>query len=173
MRHEATVERTERFMDELGWRVRQPSNVYFTGGASAVLLGWRSTTADLDIKLIPDSDEILRAIPELKNRLQINIELAAPDQFIPALPEWESRSVSIRRVRKVQYWHYDFYSQALSKIERNFTKDLLDVQSMIESGHVEPGRLMELFESIEPDLFRYPSIDPETFRAGVEKICVP
>lgn len=155
----------------MGWRVREPSNVYFTGGASAVLLGWRSTTADLDVKLIPDSDEILRAIPELKNRLQINIELAAPDQFIPALPDWEARSISIRRVRRVHYWHYDFYSQALSKIERGFTKDLFDVQSMIESGQVEPDKLAGLFETIESELFRYPSIDPASFRESVEAVC--
>ena len=35
--------------------------VYLTGGATAVLHGWRSTTIDLDLKLVPDDDALLRA----------------------------------------------------------------------------------------------------------------
>ena len=38
---------------------------------------------------------------------------------------------------------------------------------MIEAGHVDPGRLRELFERIEPELYRYPAIDPGSFRAAV------
>ncbi len=65
--------------------------------ASAVLLGFRASTVDIDLKLIPDSDELLRAIPKLKEELQVNVELASPDQFIPPLPEWRERSRFIRR----------------------------------------------------------------------------
>jgi hypothetical protein len=31
----------------------------------------------------PESDELLRAIPKLKETLNINVELASPDQFMP------------------------------------------------------------------------------------------
>ncbi len=51
-----------------------------------MLLGFRSSTVDIDVKLIPDSDELLWAIPKLKEELRVNVELAAPDQFIPPLP---------------------------------------------------------------------------------------
>jgi len=33
---------------------------------SAVLLGWRSTTVDVDLKLVPVSDELVRAIPTVE-----------------------------------------------------------------------------------------------------------
>jgi hypothetical protein len=34
--------------------------------------------------------------------------------------------------------------------------DLDDVRSMVQSGQVEPPRLLELFDAIEPELFRFP-----------------
>jgi hypothetical protein len=39
--------------------------------------------ADVDIKLIPDRDEILREIPRLKEELNLNVELAAPSERSP------------------------------------------------------------------------------------------
>jgi hypothetical protein len=39
---------------------------------------------------------------------------------------------------------------------------------MIESGLVTPARLRELYETIEPELYRYPAIDPSAFRQKVE-----
>src|SRR6201999_1643214 len=32
--------------------------VYLTGGATAVLYGWRESTIDVDIKVVPDNDEL-------------------------------------------------------------------------------------------------------------------
>jgi hypothetical protein len=40
---------------------------------------------------------------------------------------------------------------------------------MIERGLVDPGRLRELFEQVESDLFRYPAIDAAEFRAKLER----
>jgi hypothetical protein len=70
----------------------------------------------------------------------------------------------------VDVHHFDFYSQALSKIERGFTQDLDDVNRMIERGLVQPARLRELYEAIEPELYRYPAIDPAAFRKKVEVV---
>jgi hypothetical protein len=69
----------------------------------------------------------------------------------------------------VDVHHFDPYSQALSKIERGFVQDLGDVRELIERGLVEPTRLRELFEAIEPQLFRYPAIDPPSFRRKVDR----
>ena len=41
---------------------------------------------------------------------------------------------------------------------------------MIESGLVEPARLRELYETIEPELYRYPAIDPAAFRRKVKAV---
>jgi len=40
---------------------------------------------------------------------------------------------------------------------------------MIDQGLVDPTRLKELFEQIEPDLFRYPSLDAADFRSKLER----
>jgi hypothetical protein len=34
----------------------------------------------VDLKIVPESDAMLRAIPPLKESLELNVELAAPDQ---------------------------------------------------------------------------------------------
>jgi hypothetical protein len=147
---------------------RRPTRIYLTGGATAVLEGWRGSTADVDLRFEPDVDELLRELPGLKESLGVNIELASPPDFIPELPGWRERSPSIFQEGNVAVHHFDFYSQALSKIERGFQQDLDDVRKMIESELVEPGRLRELFDAIEPELYRYPAIDPTVFRRKVE-----
>lgn len=159
-----------RFMRELGRAARGPTRIYFTGGCSAVLLGWRASTIDVDLDIRPESDDILRAIPQLKERLHINVELAAPTHFIPEVPGWETRSPFIAREGLIDFYHYDFYAQALSKIERSHARDVVDVQAMHDQGLIVPARLLELFAAIEPELYRYPAVDPRTFRAAVEKI---
>ena len=169
MRQLADAERVERFMAALGAEVRGPGRVYFTGGATAVLFGWRPTTIDVDVKLVPDSDEIYRAIPRLKEQLSLNVELASPDLFIPELPGWRERSRFIRQVRNLSFLHYDFYAQALSKLERGDVKDLLDVDHMARSGLVRTEKLLDFLEAIEPALHRYPAVDPPSFRNSVER----
>lgn len=132
-----------------------------------MLLGFRASTVGVDVKLIPNSDDLLRAVPKLEEELRINVELASPDQFIPPLPGWQERSRFIRQEGAISFFHYDFYAQALSKLQRGHEKDLEDARDLVASGLVEPERLVELFEAIEPDLFRYPAIDPVSFRRSV------
>ena len=170
MRQEVNLQRLQEFMRALGRAATTQSRVYLVGGATAVSLGWRDSTVDIDLKIIPDSDAILRTLPALKERLQINIELASPDHFIPELPGWEERSRFIQREGNVTFFHYDFYAQALAKIERGHTIDLQDVNEMIQRGLVEAARLLELFTAIENQLYRYPAVDPPSFRQAVEQL---
>jgi hypothetical protein len=86
----------QQLIKALGDAVKKPGRVYLVGGATAVLLGWRDSTIDVDLKVIPDS-EILKSLSDIKERLQINIELALPDDFIPELPGWQERSPFIQR----------------------------------------------------------------------------
>lgn len=44
---------------------------------------------------------------------------------------------------------------------------------MLDGGLVERSRLGFLFSSIEPQLYRYPAIDPESLRAAVEGVIRP
>ena len=157
-------------MKALGGVSQTASRVYFTGGVSAVLFGWREATVDVDMRFEPELDEIFRALPNIKESLRVNIEIAAPSDFIPVLPGWETRSKYIGREGNVSFYHYDLYSQALSKIERGHTQDLKDVDSMLREGLIEKQRITELFEEIEPQLYRYPAIDPAKFASAVRKI---
>lgn len=167
MRAAVTADRIREFMRALGTRSNAEGRVYLTGGASAVLLHWRESTLDVDLKIIPDVDQILSAIPELKERLDINVELASPADFIPELSGWRDRSPFIVRDAKLSFHHYDFYSQCLAKIERGHRKDMADVSSMIGCDLVDRPKLLALFEEIEPQLYRYPAIDPPSFRRAV------
>lgn len=168
MREKVSAEAIERFMKALGRTSRTNARVYFVGGVSAVLLGWRESTIDIDVKLVPEAGEILKALPDLKERLQVNVELAAPDDFIPAVPGWEERSGFIAREGSIDFLHYDFYAQALAKIERGHSTDLLDVRQMVDRRLVEPSRLLEYFLRIEDRLYKYPAIDANSFRRAVE-----
>jgi hypothetical protein len=169
MRRQVTEDRLARFMRELGRAVTESCRVYFTGGVTALLFGWRGSTIDIDLKLIPDSGELLRTLPRLKEELDLNIEIASPDDFIPELPGWQERSAFIQQEGPLTFLHYDFYAQALAKIERGYERDLSDVREMFASHLVTPNRLRELFNAIEPQLYRYPAISPAAFRQALEQ----
>ena len=117
-------------MRRLGAAARGPGRIYLVGGASAVLLGWRATTVDVDLKLDPEPPGVFEAIARAKDALNV-------------------------------------YAQALAKIERGHERDLLDVDAMRRQRLIEPARLVELFDAIEPALIRYPAIAPASFRDRV------
>lgn len=118
MRGLADAERLRRFLRELAREADADAAVYLTGGATAVLLGWRESTIDADILIVPEQDSLYRALPRLKEELQLNVEIASPAHFIPELPGWQERSLLVERLGRLSYYHYDPYSQALAKIER-------------------------------------------------------
>jgi hypothetical protein len=169
MRRLTDRRRLADFMAALGRSARGEARVYLTGGASAVLLDWRETTIDIDLEMRPERDEVLRAISRLKEELEINVELASPGHFIPELPGWEERSPFITREGQLSFHHYDFYAQALSKIERSHARDIADVREMFARSLIESAMLGRMFEAIEPQLYRYPAINARSFRAAVER----
>jgi len=169
MRERADATRIRALLRELGRHGTTPARVYVTGGATAVLEGWRSSTIAIDLSLEPEDDALMRMLPELKERLDLNIELVAPGDFIPPLPGWRDRSPFLWRAGAVGVHHLDPYSQALSKVERGFEHDLADVDAMLDAGLVEAPRALDLFRQIEPDLYRYPAIDAAAFTAKVRR----
>lgn len=170
MRERASRARVIAFMRRLGQERGARGRVYFTGGATAVLEGWRETTVDIDVELEGDAERLLRALPAIKDELRVNVELAAPHHFIPELPGWRERSRYIGAEGELHFYHYDAYAQAISKIERGHMQDLEDVETMFSRGLVLPQELLRLFERIEPELYRYPAIDPATLRRKIEAV---
>jgi uncharacterized nucleotidyltransferase DUF6036 len=144
--------------------------MYLTGGATAVLEGWRDSTVDIDIRFEPDSDAALARIRDLKEELDLNVELASPLDFLPPLDGWQERCHFRFREGNLEVFDFDPYSQALSKLERGFELDLEDVRSMVRAGQVDPKKLLDLFDAIESQLFLFPAIDPPSLRAAVEAL---
>ena len=167
MRQLTDAARLREFMRLLGRRTRAAGRVYLVGGACAVLHDWRSSTIDIDIDLDPGLDALLREIPAIKEELQVNVELASPAHFIPELPGWRDRSPFVIREGTIDFHHYDFYAQALAKIERAHDRDVDDVREMAARGLIEPAGLTGFFDLIEPQLYRYPAIDAASFRRAV------
>ncbi|MDB9526135.1 hypothetical protein PN498_09070 [Oscillatoria sp. CS-180] len=159
MRSDIDPQRIEHLMEMLGREARGSGSIYFTGGASALLIGWRSSTVDIDIRLDPEPPGIFQAIAKLKQKLNINIELASPQDFLPPLPGWRDRSVFIGKRGQISFYHYDFTAQALSKLSRGFDRDISDVRAMYERGLFSVEDLRDCFEKIKPELIRFPALN--------------
>jgi len=169
MRGTADASSVRRFLYSLGREARGPATVYLVGGATAVLEGWRPTTVDIDLRIEPELDEVMQALPGLKDRLQINVEMASPLDFLPEPPGWRDRSPFVVQEGSLTIRHMDPVFQALAKLERGFDQDLADVAAMLERKLVEPGRLRAALAAIEPLLYRFPAVDPRSLRAAVEE----
>lgn len=165
MREEITRQRLDLLMKELARRAprRGSYRVYFVGGATAVYLGWRRSSIDVD--LYSDQDVVFRNIQEIKERLNINIEFARPEDFVPPLKGTTNRHVFIDTVGAITFYHYDPYAQLLSKVVRGFQRDLDDAREFISSGIVDPRKLRSLVAAIPDSAYaRYPSVS----RGGIE-----
>src|SRR6476646_10544208 len=142
VRDAANAERIRALARGLGQTVAPGPRMYLTGGATAVLEGWRDSTVDVDVRFEPESGAALERIRDLKERLDINVELASPLDFLPPLPGWQERSRFRLREGNLEVFDFDLYSQALSKLQRGFELDLEDVRSMVGSGLIEPHKLL-------------------------------
>lgn len=170
MREAADAGRILRLLGALGQEARRDGTCYLTGGATAVLTGWRDSTIDVDVLFEPEQDEVLRALPRLKDELQVNVELASPADFIPLPAGWRDRSPFAAREGRLTFRHFDPYSQALAKLERGHSQDVADVRALLDRGLVEREQLLARFVEIEPQLYRFPALDPADFRRSVEAL---
>ncbi len=167
--NQLTKEKLLEFLKRLGASAKNPGVCFITGGSSALLIGWRETTIDVDLKFDPEPAGVFEAIPALKRALHINVELAAPSDLLPPLYQWRERSRFIDKFGQLEVFHYDFLSQALSKLERGHAKDLLDVTEMIRRKLVTSEALLAQAEAIRPGLIRYPGVDEDSFIRRVKE----
>lgn len=65
VREVATRERIEAFFTALARETSRDTDVFLVGGTTAVMIGWRPSTMDIDFVMRPESDALLRAIPRL------------------------------------------------------------------------------------------------------------
>ncbi len=141
--------------------------VFLVGGGTAVFAGWRSSTIDADLHA--DHETVFRDIQEIKERLQINVEFARPEDFVPSLAGTEGRHLLLETIGRVSFYHYHPYAQLLSKVVRGFRKDMQDAESFITSEMVDPERFRSLVHDIpEAEYARYPALSQRAVLEAVD-----
>jgi len=75
--------------------------------------------------------------------------------------------VFIGKRGKVSFYHYDFTSQALSKLSRGYDRDLNDVRAMYAQRLFSLEDLCDCLRAIEPELIRFPALNPEALKSRV------
>jgi hypothetical protein len=163
MRRNVTSAKVHDFMERLASKARSPGNVYFTGGATALLFGLREQTIDLDIKFEPEPQGIFEALSEIKNTLNLNVELASPSDFIPVAVDWKEKSIFIAKFGLIAFYHFDLRYQALAKIERGHAQDLDDARAFLKFGKIGNAEIWSCFYRLKPELIRFPAIDEASF----------
>lgn len=170
MRRPLDPERLRQVLDALGRACRGPGVLYLTGGATALLEGWRDSTVDLDLRLDPEPEGVFSAIARIKEELDVNVELASPADFLPELRDWRSESRLVGRFGPIEVRHYDFRAQALSKLVRGFERDLDDVRAMLDRRLVTRDGLRAALAEMMPRLERFPRVDPAAIVASLESL---
>ena len=173
MRRPLDPDRLRQVLDALGRACRGPGVVYLTGGATALLSGWRDATVDLDLKLDPEPEGAFAAIARIKEELAVNVELAAPDDFLPELADWREQSPLVGRFGPIEVRHYDLRAQALAKLARGFERDVADVRAMLDRGLVRCAALHAALAQMEPRLERFPRVSGRELRERLVEICPP
>jgi len=169
MRNELTRDRLRALMAEIARTAPQRSTfrVFLVGGGTAVYAGWRASSVDAD--LYAEEDAVFRDIQGIKERLNVNVEFARPEPFVPPLRGSERRHVFVETVGRVSYFHYDPYAQVLAKVVRGFERDILDARAFLKSGMVEPARLRALVEAIPASAYaKYPNLSRAAVLQAVE-----
>jgi hypothetical protein len=133
--------RLKRLLTALGRRLRRPVRFYLVGGRVGIDLGLRPATFDVDYVAEADDpaalDELERAIRELKNELDVNVESASPADFLP-IPAWAlGRSRFVERHGRLDVYYYHLPSQVIAKAARGLEQDFDDAERLVRAGEVE------------------------------------
>ena len=167
LRPPVSRDRIEVFLRRLAQDYRHPARLYLVGGTSLVFERLRQQTLDVDITIEVSADlhgELIQVLRQIKDALGINIEEVSPADFIPLPAGFENRHEFIGRFGQVDVFHFDWYSTALSKIERGRQQDLADVVAALKNQRVVWARLESMYLEVLPFLGRHRLYqDPKDF----------
>jgi len=95
--------------------------------------------------------------------------LVRPEDFVPPLEGSGDRHVFIETIGRVSYYHYDPYSQLLSKVVRGFERDMADAMAFVSSGMVDVERFRSLVWAIPDSAWsKYPQFSPGAVREAID-----
>jgi hypothetical protein len=129
---------------------------------------------DVDLTIAVSADhhsELIRVLRDIRDKLPINVEEVSPADFIPLPAGYESRHEYIGRYGQIDVFHFDWYSVALSKIERGRRQDLADVVAMLIHERLDWRELESKYREILP-LIGEKSLkqDPDDFARNFEAL---
>ena len=165
----SSVDKTliEAFLRELGRTFRKPGRLYLVGGAALVHAGVRpGFTVDIDVQVGGTHEgELIVAIQRLIQQMQINVEFASPADFMPLPSDWEMHAQYVGRYGEIDVFYFDFYSIALSKIERGNSRDIADVELLVQQKVIALDELDVAYQEVLAQLGqgRYPKLTPQRF----------
>jgi len=166
---EITSHALTNFLNQLAGCYRRGGRLYLVGGSSLLLAASKTSTLDIDIKIETSPEnygEFVRCLRQVSRQLQMPVEEASPDQFIPLPSGYAERHRFIGRYGSLDVFHFDFYSMALSKIHRGNEKDFADVTVMIDRNLIDLAQLRAYFEDILPQMATFSlRSDPDAFAA--------
>jgi hypothetical protein len=159
--------RIAEFLARLAERFRGRGRLYLVGGATVVYENYRAQTLDIDLSIEAepaDEARLVQAIRDLKDSLNVNVELVSPADFIPLPAGYKERSQFIGRFGTLDVFHFDLYSTALSKIARGSEQDFADVLALLRRGRIDWPELERFFNEILPQVgLRSLRQDPQDF----------
>jgi hypothetical protein len=120
------------------------------------------------MRALTDKDKVRQFMVALGARARSEGSIFLTGGATAVLHDWRPATIDIGLV---SCFHYDPYGQALAKLQRRHDRDLRDVDASRRGGLIQPARLRELFEQIQPQLIRYPAIDAASFAAAVREFC--
>lgn len=101
--------------------------------------------------------------------MKINVELARPEDFVPALSGSGDRHLFITTAGRTRFFHYDPYAQLLAKIVRGFEQDLADAARFLDDGLVDAERFAELVRGIpDGEYAKHPNLSRSMVESAVE-----
>lgn len=157
----------ESFLQQLGRTFRKPGRLYIVGGAALVHAGVRpGFTQDIDVQVSGANEgEMIVAIQRLIQQMQINVEFASPADFIPLPSGWEMHAQYVGRYGEIDVFYFDFYSIALSKIERGNSRDIEDVNLLVQQGIITLDELDRAYQEVLAQLGKgkYLRVTPQQF----------
>jgi Nucleotidyltransferase of unknown function (DUF6036) len=164
----------ESFLQQLGRTFRKPARLYLVGGAALVHMGVRSGfTQDIDVQVSGASEgDLIVAIQRMIEHMQVNVEFASPVDFIPLPRQWEAHARFVGRYGTIDVFYFDFYSIALSKMERGNNRDIGDVKLLVQQGIITLDELDNAFQEVLAQLGkgRYPRLTPKRFTERYQAI---
>src|SRR5205823_1960623 len=76
-------------------------------------------------------------VPRLKNQLDVNLEPASPEDFMPVRSGALEQSPFVGRYGAISVFYYDLPSTVLAKVARGSETDLADIRRLVDAGMVD------------------------------------